>query len=86
MAPLTTQHGAELAAHHHDVGSAAQHAGDDQEHREAEAPTIAISAGQVSVAVDGRSAMITPTNPATTALQRRQPTCSLRNSAEIAVT
>ena len=49
-------------------------------------PTIAISAGQVSVAPEGRSAMITPMKPTTTALQRRQPTCSFRNSAEIAVT
>ena len=49
-------------------------------------PTIAISAGQVSVAAEGRSAIITPMNPTTTALQRRQPTCSFRNSADSAVT
>ena len=49
-------------------------------------PTIAISAGQVSVAADGRSAIITPMKPAATALQRRQPTCSLRKIAESAVT
>jgi hypothetical protein len=48
-------------------------------------PASAISAGPVSVAVEGRIAMITPTKPATTALQRRQPTFSPRNSAENAV-
>ena len=49
-------------------------------------PTIAISAGQVSVAAEGRSAIITPMNPAATALQRRQPTCSFRKIADSAVT
>ena len=49
-------------------------------------PVSAISAGSVSVAAEGRSAMTTPRKPASTAVQRRQPTRSFSNSAEIAVT
>src|SRR5437879_4035992 len=49
-------------------------------------PVSAISAGQVNVAADGRSAINTPANPTATALQRRQPTGSLRKIADNAVT
>ena len=49
-------------------------------------PASPISAGRVNIAVEGRSAMITPMKPTSTALQRRHPTCSFRNSAESAVT
>src|SRR3954453_10730588 len=49
-------------------------------------PASAISAGKVNVAAEGRSAINTPAKPTATALQRRQPTCSPRKSAESAVT
>ncbi len=49
-------------------------------------PASAISAGQDIVAPVGRSAIKTPMKPMTTAVQRRQPTCSRRKIAEKAVT
>ncbi len=49
-------------------------------------PASAISAGQVSVAAEGRSAISTPAKPASTASQRRQPTFSPSSSADSAVT
>ena len=49
-------------------------------------PVSAISTGSVKVAADGRIAISTPPKPASTALQRRQPTFSPRKSAEKAVT
>src|SRR2546421_1157563 len=39
-------------------------------------PASAISAGQLTVCDDGRSAINTPQKPISTALQRRQPICS----------
>ena len=49
-------------------------------------PPSAIIAGQLTVCADGRSAINTPQNPTSTALQRRQPTRSRNTSADSAVT
>ena len=49
-------------------------------------PPSAISAGQLTVCADGRSAISTPQKPISTALQRRQPTCSRSTIADSAVT
>ena len=49
-------------------------------------PPSAISAGQLTVCVDGRSAISTPQKPIRTALQRRQPTRSRSTIADSAVT
>jgi hypothetical protein len=43
-------------------------------------------AGAVSVAADGSSATMTPTNPTRMAIQRRQPTFSPRRNGDIAAT
>ena len=45
-------------------------------------PMSAISAGSVNIAAEGRSAITTPANPTSTAVQRRQPTFSLSSNAE----
>ena len=49
-------------------------------------PTSAISAGQPTVAVAGRSATTTPAKPTTTAVHLRQPTGSRSRVPAIAVT
>src|ERR1700753_1249134 len=49
-------------------------------------PPSAISAGQLMVCDDGRSAISTPQKPITIAVQRRQPTCSPSTIADSAVT
>src|SRR5450755_4721990 len=49
-------------------------------------PPSAISAGQLTVCDDGRSAINTPQNPIRIALQRRQPTRSRSMIADSAVT
>src|SRR5665213_1738550 len=49
-------------------------------------PAIATIAGGVSEPAVGDSAIITPMNPAITASQRRQPTCSPSNNGDTAVT
>ena len=49
-------------------------------------PASAISAGHVTVCADGCSAISTPQNPTTTALQRRHPTFSRNTIADNAVT
>src|SRR5216683_2782299 len=49
-------------------------------------PPSAMTAGQLTVCDDGRSAITTPQKPIRTALQRRQPTCSRSTIADSAVT
>src|ERR1700760_2680276 len=49
-------------------------------------PPSAISAGQLTVCDDGRSAISTPQKPITIAVQRRHPTCSRNTMADNAVT
>ncbi len=49
-------------------------------------PPSAITAGQLTVCDEGRSAIRTPQKPIRTALQRRQPTCSCSTIADSAVT
>jgi hypothetical protein len=49
-------------------------------------PAMATMAAGVSAPAVGPSAIMTPANPAITASQRRQPTCSPSSSGEIAVT
>jgi len=49
-------------------------------------PASAISAGQLTLSAEGRSAISTPQKPISTALQRRQPIFSRRNIPDSAVT
>ena len=49
-------------------------------------PISAISAGSVTLATEGRNASMTPANPMTTAVHRRQPTFSPSRTTESAVT
>ena len=49
-------------------------------------PVSAISAGSVRLAADGRNASTTPPKPTSTAVQRRQPTCSRSSTTERPVT
>ena len=49
-------------------------------------PPSAINAGQLTVCVDGRSAIRTPPNPIRIAVQRRQPTRSPSTMPDSAVT
>src|SRR5947207_14836203 len=49
-------------------------------------PVSAISAASVKLAADGRNASSTPAKPTSTAVQRRQPTCSRSSTTESAVT
>src|SRR5258708_31614553 len=49
-------------------------------------PPSAMSAGQLTICDDGRSAISTPPKPIRTALQRRQPTCSRSTIGDSAVT
>ena len=49
-------------------------------------PASAISAGQLTVCVDGRNAISTPQKPISTALQRRQPIFSRSRIPDRAVT
>jgi hypothetical protein len=50
------------------------------------APAMVTNAGQASTPCPGSRTTSTPTNPAATALRRRQPTGSPRADAESAVT
>ncbi len=49
-------------------------------------PMMEMIAGRVNMALEGSSAMMTPTNPIAIAVQRRQPTRSPNRNGESAAT